>query len=161
MRSVNDGAEDRDQDNPGSRPDTTDVTVDGRSGLVLYRGGGNVDIPSVSGTSYTSADLAGRTGDELLELIYRIRQEVFIAEGIRSVDMGITYVLSQNERQLNPNTSDADITADIPSYLTSFVGNSGIDDFSYTPGSGVCTIDNDITALIVANKTSAYVCPFH
>jgi tetratricopeptide (TPR) repeat protein len=159
VRSINDAIEDRDQDNPGSRPDSTDITVDGRSGLVLYRKGGNVDIPSVSGTSFTAADLAGLAGDDLLEMIYRIRQEVFIGEGIRSVDMGITLVLSENEFLLNDNATSGDITADIPPYLIPL--KEQIDAFDYDPVTRVCTITNDFNEIIVANKTSEYVCPFH
>ena len=162
VRNINDGAEDRDQNVPGQRPDSTDVIVDGRAGLVLYRKGGNVDVPSVSGTSYTAADLAGLSGDALLDMIYRIRQEVFIAEGMRSVDMGITLVLSENEYLLNSNASASDIEADIPTYLMAV--KDQIDDITYDPAGTVprsCTSDVDITALIVANKTSNYVCPFH
>lgn len=156
-RALNDNVEDRTQRNPGSRPDSSDITVDGRAGLVLYRGGGTVDIPTISGTSYTPADLAGLSGDALLEMIYRIRQEVFIAEGIRCMDMGITFVMSENELLINDNVSAADVEADVPA----FYNGVDIDAITYDPVARTCSIDNDVTAIIVANKASDYVCPFH
>lgn len=158
--SVEDGAEGRTEREPGSRPDSTDVTVDGRAGLVLYRGGGPVDVPSVSGTSYAAADLAGLSGDALLEVIYRMRQEIFMGEGMRSVDMGVTYVISQNELLLNTdNVSSAMTVVDLPPYLSAIKDN--VDAISYDPATPTCTIDNDVTALIVSNKGTEYVCPFH
>lgn len=156
-KAVNDNVEDRTQRNPGSRPDSVDITVDGRPGLVLYRGGGTVDIPTISGTSYTPADLAGLTGDALLEMIYRIRQEVFIAEGIRCMDMGITFVMSENELLINENVNAADVEADVPPFYSGI----DVDAITYDPVARTCTIDNDVTAIIVANKASDYVCPFH
>lgn len=157
LRSINDNVEQRTERNPGSRPDSTNVTVDGRAGLVLYRGGAPVDIPSISGTSYAVADLAGLTGDALLEMIYRIRQEVFIGEGLRAVDMGITFVMSENELLLNDNVSQADVAPDVPPFLDGI----DVDAITYDEAAGTCTIDNDVTAIIVANKATDYVCPFH
>ncbi len=159
VRTINDAAEDRTERNPGTRPDSTDITVDGRPGLVLARKSGTVDIPSVSGTSYDAAMLAGVTGDDMLEAIYNIRQEVFIGEGMRMVDMGLTLVVSQNESLLNDNVSAGDTEADIPAFLAGIAGQ--IDAITYDPAARTCTIDNDITALIVANKGTDYVCPFH
>lgn len=156
-RALNDNVEDRTQRNPGSRPDSTDITVDGRDSLVLYRGGGPVNIPTISGTSYTPADLAGLSGDALLEMIYRIRQEIFIAEGMRSVDMGITFVMSENELLINDNVSQADVEADLPP----FYNGLDVDEIDYDPVARTVSIVNDINAIIVANKTSDYVCPFH
>lgn len=159
VRTINDAAENRTERNPGSRPDSTDITVDGRSGLVLSRTSGTVDIPSVSGTSYDAAMVGTLTGDDMLEAIYNIRQEVFIAEGIRMMDMGLTLVVSQNESLLNDNVSAGDTEADIPAFLAGIAGQ--IDAITYDPAARTCTIDNDITALIVANKATDYVCPFH
>lgn len=159
VRTINDATEDRTERNPASRPDSTDITVDGRPGLVLSRKSGTVDIPSVSGTSYDAAMVTGLTGDAMLEAIYNIRQEVFIAEGMRMMDMGLTLVVSQNESLLNDNVSSGDTEADIPAFLAGIAGN--IDAITYDPVARTCTIDNDITALIVANKGTDYVCPFH
>ena len=84
---------------------------------------------------------------------------MFIGEGLRSVDMGITLVLSENESLLNSNTSASDIEPDIPPFLLAV--KDQIDDFTYDPATRTCTTDVDITALIVSNKTTDYVCPFH
>lgn len=159
IRSISDLAEDRFERDPGSRPDSTDITVNGVAGLVLDRGAGNVDVPSVSGTSYDAAMVAGLTGDAMLAAIYNIRQEVFIAEGMRMVDMGLTLVVSQNESLLNSNVSTADTEADIPAFLSAIA--SEIDAFDYDATARTCTITHDITGLIVANKAGDYVCPFH
>lgn len=156
-RDINDNVEQRTQRNEGSRPDSTDITVNGRAGLVLYRGGAPVTIPSISGTSYTAGDLAGLTGDGLLTALYHMRQEIFIGEGIRSMDMGITFVMSENELLLNSNVSASDVEADIPSFYSGI----DVDAITYDPAARTCTVDNDINAIIVANKTSNYVCPFH
>ena len=159
VRSINDAAEDRTERNPATRPDSTDITVDGRAGLVLARKSGNVDIPVVSGTSYDVAMVTGLTGDDMLEAIYNIRQEVFIAEGMRSVDMGLTFVVSQNEQLLNENVSSGDTEADIPPFLAPI--STEIDAIDYDATARTCTITHEITALIVANKGTDYVCPFH
>ena len=37
---------------------------------MLYRQGGNVDVPTVSGTSYDVAMVTGITGDAMLEAIF-------------------------------------------------------------------------------------------
>jgi hypothetical protein len=157
--SVEDGAEGRTERDPGSRPDNSSVTVDGRAGLVLSRDS-VVDVPSVSGTSYAAGDLAGLAGDALLEVIYRMRQEIFMGEGMRSVDMGITYVISQNELLLNTeNVTSAMTAVDLPPYLSAIKDN--VDAITYDATAATCTIDNDVTALIVSNKGTEYVCPFH
>ncbi len=158
-RSINDAAEDRTERNPGSRPDSTDVTVDGRAGLVLARKSASVTIPSVSGTSYDGTMVAGLTGDNMLEAIYNIRQEVFIAEGIRMMDMGLTLVVSQNEQLLNDNVTTANTLADIPPFFNAIA--TEIDAINYDDVARTCTLVHDVTSIIVANKASDYVCPFH
>lgn len=159
VRSLNDATEDRTERNPGTRPDSTDITVDGRAGLVLYRQGGNVDVPTVSGTSYDVAMVTGITGDAMLEAIYNIRQEVFIAEGMRMMDMGITLVVSQNEQLLNSNVTTSDTEPVIPGYLQAIA--SEIDAITYDEVARTCTINHNISNLIVQNKATADVCPFH
>jgi hypothetical protein len=74
--------------------------------------------------------------------------------------MGVTYVISQNELLLNTdNVSSAMTVVDLPPYLSAIKDN--VDAISYDPATPTCTIDNDVTALIVSNKGTAYVCPFH
>ncbi|MDX1365874.1 MAG: hypothetical protein R3243_16840, partial [Arenibacter latericius] len=146
----------------GSRPDTTNIVVNGRSGLVLYRGGDRVSIPSVSGTSLTQTEIDNMTAnDAALELLYRTRQEIFIAEGIRFVDMGIKMVINENEILQNENISDGDPSTVpvIPSFIAAVVDD--LDAINYEVGSGVVTTVIDLNAILVANKTSSEVLPFH
>lgn len=119
--TFNDAVEGRDQDNPGSRPDHAAVVVDGRSGLVLDRQAGDITVPAVSGTSLTAAELTAALvdADMMLELLYRTRQEVFIAEGRRFTDMGLTFVISEQEALLNENIGDghASTVKDVPAFI--------------------------------------------
>ena len=164
--TFDDAIEDRSQLAPGTRPDSSIVMVAAsaddmmRPGLVLDRKNGPVTVPFISGTSVTEAmvDAVG-TEDEALELLYLMRQEIFIAEGRRMTDMGITFVVSQTEQLANANVKPEDTAADIPPFFESI--KDELDAFSYDPGSTTCTITHNSNAIIVANKTSDYVCPFH
>ena len=110
MATFNDAVEGRDQDFPGSRPDTATVRVaasssdDLRGGLVLDRNEGNVTVPTVSGTSVT-VDIVDSISDAetALEILYLMRQEIFIAEGRRMADLGIRFVTSDVEFRSNSN----------------------------------------------------------
>lgn len=158
-RSINDAAENRSERDPGSRPDTSAVVIDGMAGLVLDRSSGNIVVPVVSGTSVDTATiLATAIGDNMLELVYLMRQEIFIAEGRRFTDMGLTFVISQNEQQLNENVTGADIVADIPPFIDAVKGD--LDAFTYDASALTASITVNVNSIIVANKTSPYVCPF-
>lgn len=164
--TFDDGAEDRTQLAPGSRPDTSIVTVAAspsdmmRPGLVLNRKSGPVTVPFISGTSVTEAmiDAVG-SEDEALELLYLLRQEIFIAEGRRMTDMGVTFVVSQTEQLANANVKPEDTQADIPPFIDAI--RSELDAITYDAANATCTITHNVNAIIVANKTSDYVCPFH
>ena len=145
-----------------SRPNSSAVTVNGRSGLILDRGNGKVGIPSVSGTSLTAADIAAMgANDAGLALIYRTRQEIFIAEGIRFVDMGIKLVINENEILQNENVSDGDAgtVAVIPSFIDSV--KTSLDAITFDSANNAATTNVDVTAILVQNKTSDMVVPFH
>lgn len=161
VRNIDDSIEQRSQVDEGSRPDNASVVVNGRPGLVLDRQSGNVDIPSVSGTSLTADDIAAmQDDDDGLVLLYRTRQEVFISEGIRLVDMGVKLVIDENEILLNENINegDAGTVAVIPSFIDAVV--SDLDAITYEPGSGVATTAIDLNEVLVANKSSDQVVPF-
>ena len=161
VRTIDDSIEQRTQADEGSRPDDSAIVVNGRSGLVLSRQDGDVDVPSVSGTSLTAADVAAmQDNDAGLTLLYRTRQEVFIAEGIRLTDMGVKLVIDENEILLNENINegDAGTTPVIPSFISAVIPD--LDAISYTPGSGVATTAIDLNAVLVANKSSDQVVPF-
>lgn len=166
IRSVDESGETRGNQSNAvddtSRPNSSAVTVNGRAGLILDRGNGNVNIPSVSGTSLTAADIASMgANDAGLELIYRTRQEIFIAEGIRFVDMGIKLVINENEILQNEaiNEGDPGTVAVIPSFINSVKAN--LDAITFDSANNAATTNVDVTALLVQNKTSDMVVPFH
>ncbi|WP_421806410.1 hypothetical protein [Flagellimonas sp.] len=161
VRNIDDSIEQRTQVDPGSRPDSTIVVVNGREGLVLNRQSGPVDIPSVSGTSLTAEDIAAMQDDDAgLALLYRTRQEVFIAEGLRFVDMGVKLVIDENEILLNENINegDAGTIAVIPPFIASIT--SDLDAIEYVSGSETATTVIDLNEILVANKSSNFVVPF-
>lgn len=162
VRVVNDRIEGRTEKNPGSRPDSTNIVVNGRSGLVLYRGGDDINVPAVSGTSLTQTEIDNMmNNDAALELLYRTRQEIFIAEGLRFVDMGVKMVINENEILQNENISEGDpgTIAVIPPFIAEVVDD--LDAINYEVGSGVATTVIDLNQILVENKTSPFVLPFH
>lgn len=161
VRTIDDSIEDRTQVEAGSRPDNADVVVNGRSGLVLDRQLGEVEVPSVSGTSLTADDIAAMQDDDAgLSLLYRTRQEVFIAEGLRMVDMGVKLVIDENEILINENINEGDLgtTPVVPSFISAVVAD--LDAITYDAATGVATTVIDLNDILVANKTSDQVVPF-
>ena len=166
VREIDDTGETRgDQDNAVDddiRPSNASDTVNGRSGLVLDRLTDDVSIPSVSGTSLKSIVITSMAiDDSSLELIYRTRQEVFIAEGIRFVDMGVKLVINENEILQNDNVKDGDpgTTPVIPSFINAV--KTKLDAFSYDKNTNTATTEINVNAILVANKSDASVLPFH
>ena len=169
--NVDEGAEDRTENNPGTRPRSSSVMVRAsasdplRAGLVLDRNNGPgtifVDVPVVSGTSITMADVnALSTIDEAVEMIYLMRQEIFIAEGRRFIDMGLRFPISEIEALANPNTTVDDLETQgiIPPFLQSI--SSEVDAFDFNTQNGEVTITHNINAIISQNRTSSEVAPF-
>ncbi len=161
--SFSDAVENRIQATPGSRPDRSTVRVRAsaadpfRTGLVLTRNAGNVSIPVISGTSLTAAQIAAlSTEDEVLENLYLMRQEIFIAEGRRFTDLGLRLPLSENELLTNANVTQAMTLAKIPAFVP-----TDMDAIEYDRTAGECTIKTNMNKVLVANKTSADVLPFH
>ncbi|MDR2652010.1 MAG: hypothetical protein LBC68_06800 [Prevotellaceae bacterium] len=129
-----------------------------KSGYVLNRQNGNIPAYTISGTSVTSIDIdACNTQDELLYIIYLLRQEIFMAEGRRISDLGIRMPVSQNEQMTNPNVTDVHIQAQIPSFIPR---DEDMDDFTYDVQNGLVTIKHDMNKVLVQNKTSPYIMPF-
>lgn len=144
-----------------TRPSSSAVTVNGRSGLILDRDNGDVSIPSVSGTSLTASEIAAMGADDAgLALIYRTRQEIFIAEGIRFVDMGIKLVINENEILQNENISDGDAgtVAVVPSFINAV--KDDLDGITFDAANNAAVTTVDVTALLIQNKTSDSVVPF-
>jgi tetratricopeptide (TPR) repeat protein len=157
--TLDETAEDRSERNPGTRPDTAAVVVDGRSGLVKNRDA-NTTVHTISVTSISDAMIGVATGDNLLELIYLMRQEVFIAEGRRIIDMGVTFVMHENELLQNSNLTGSSLgNPNTPPFISAVADQ--LDDFTYDPIALSATTTIDVNSIIVANKTSNFVCPFH
>lgn len=132
------------------------------SGLVLNRKASNVNIPAVSGTSVKAAAIDAVTTEEAaLEILYLMRQEIFIAESRRIMDLGIKFPLSQLEIDNNPLAATAAETynkAQIPSFIP---GNAGLDQFTADKAKFQITIAFNMNKVLVQNRTSPFVLPFH
>lgn len=167
LASVPDAVEGRIQNDPGSRPDTAIVTVAAspddpqRAGLVLDRNEGvNVDVPAVSGTSVTT-DMVNTLNDldDALETLYLMRQEIFIAEGRRMTDLGIRLVTSQVEFLSNDNVAESDLDSNLPPFIEAV--RESMDAFTYDKDNYTCTIAVNLNRVLVENKDSDEVLPFH
>lgn len=129
------------------------------AGLVLDRQAGPIPAHTVSGTSVTVEQVnAAVSQDELLYLIYLLRQEIFIAEGRRMTDLGIRFPISQREEQNNSNVQPQHTEARIPSFIP---GNQGMDDFTHDAQTGTVTIAHDMNRVLVENKSATEVLPFN
>ncbi|MFH4967053.1 hypothetical protein V8G61_02515 [Gaetbulibacter sp. M240] len=167
VREIDDSIEGRPDASANSanfpdRPSNSSVIVNGRSGLVLDRQSGDIMVPSVSGTSLTQLEIdALLNNDSALELLYRTRQEIFIAEGIRLVDMGVKLVIHQNEFLQNINISDGDpgTVPVIPSFIDAV--KTDLDAITFNQTTNIATTTIDLNQILVANKTSNEVLPFH
>ncbi len=168
--ALNDNVEGRTEAIPGSRPNSAAVQVAAsatdalRSGLVLTRNGAGVtiDVSTISGTSVNQAMIdAVTTEDEALELLYLLRQEIFMAEGIRMVDLGIRFVVSEVEILANPNipAGDPSTVVSLPSFIDPI--KAELDAFVFDPTANTCIIKHNLNKVLVQNKTSVSVLPFH
>ncbi|MBU2921760.1 tetratricopeptide repeat protein [Winogradskyella psychrotolerans] len=130
-----------------------------RSGYVLDRQADLIPVYTVSGTSVSHLDIdAAENVDDVLYLIYLMRQEIFISEGRRSNDLGIKFPVSQTEQLNNPNISDEFTLPVIPSFIPM---DLGLDDFTVDETTGNVTMLYDMNRVLVANKTSTHVLPFN
>jgi len=156
-----DANEARSDRNPGSRPASEDWMVRAspqdafRAGLTRTRGvaGTEIEIPIISGTSVDDAMVdAASTGDDALELLYLMRQEIFMAEGIRAVDFGIKWPLHENEATFNPAITAEDRRPFIPAFLPSPADR--MDAFTLNAGTMEVTIELNMNRLLVENKSA-------
>ncbi len=167
---VDDNAEGRTQNSPGSRPTAADVLVRAgpeapyRAGLVLTRNGDGVtvDVPSVSGTSVTAEMVdALATVGEAVRLLYLLRQEVFIAEGRRMLDLGIRYPITEPEVLSNPNvTGDGVTTGFVPAPLRPY--ESQFDAFTSDALNGQVTVTIlvDLNQVLAEHRSDPALVPF-
>ena len=148
-------------------PDNSNVAVraspgaEARTGLVLTRSGPPVSIPVVSGTSVDGAMLdAAATEADLLYLLYLMRQEIFVVEGRRMTDLGIRYPTALDEALTNANIEETSpaLQAILPAWIPR---DYGLDGFEYEDGDPLAVILHDMNQVIVANRASPEVAPFH
>lgn len=168
--NLNDNVEGRTEAAPGSRPNNNAVQVAAsaldplRAGLVRNRNGAGVTVPvpTVSGTSVTDAMITALiTEDEALELLYLMRQEIFIAEGRRMTDMGIRFVVSEVEALANSNipAGDASTISSLPSFIEGI--KTELDAFTYDANANTTIITHNVNKILMQNKAATTVLPFH
>lgn len=110
--------------NLNPRPQTSDIKIAFEpgapfvEGLVLDRPG-FVETPSVSSTAVTEDDIDAASGDELVRLLYQMRQEVLFLEGRRLHDLGLRLPMMLPELEQNPNIAAGDLGTEtiIPAYI--------------------------------------------
>lgn len=132
-----------------------------REGFVLTRSGGNVRVAMVSGTSVTPEQIdAIASVDEGLYVLYLMRQEIFLAEGRRMADLGIRFPVAWTEVLANPNAGDDQpyTESQVPPFIP---GEFAMDAFTYDEAAKTVVIEHDMNRVIVQNKTSPFVIPFH
>ncbi len=164
QHDINDQMEGRDNGGYRKYPNSSEYRVAAsmadslRSGLVLDRQRPNlISVPYISGTSVTDAMVDHcATQDELLELVYLLRQEIFFGEGRRSADLGIRLPVCEVEAANTP-TSEGYTTAVIPPFIPT---NQDMDAFTLDEAQKTVVIKYNMNRVIVENKTSAYVVPF-
>jgi hypothetical protein len=130
------------------------------AGYVLDRNA-TTRVPTVSGTSVTAAAIdAAATADDLLYLVYLMRQEIFIAEGRRLADLGIRLPVAWTEIIANPNTKDGEpyTQATVPAFIPRAFEMDG---FTYDVTARTAVMRHDMNRVLVQNKASAAVLPFH
>lgn len=129
-----------------------------RSGLILDRQAPHlISIPYISGTS-VSHDIidSQRSADDLLEILYLMRQEIFMAEGRRVADLGIRLPVCETEAAATSSAAPF-IEAQIPSFIPL---NQEMDAFEIDNSKKTVVIMHNMNKIIVNNKKTEYVAPF-
>jgi hypothetical protein len=95
-----------------------------------------------------------------VEVVYLMRQEIFLAEGRRQADLGIRMPVAQTEILANPRTRDGE------PYTRAQVGTFiplafEMDAFTYDQAARTAVIRHDMNRVLVTNRTSPFVLPFH
>lgn len=136
------------------------------AGLMRTRGRGSapVRVPTLSGTSVAEEHLQrAQTVEQLLELLYLMRQEIFLAEGKRMVDLGIQFPLSDLERNSNPQA--AAVLSQNPQWRQAQIPDfiplaSEMNAFIYNEAARTVVIRHNMNRVVVQNRASPMVVPF-
>lgn len=162
--TIPDVAEGRTESAPNSRPNKADILVAAsptdapRAGLVLDRQATSITVPVISGTSVSAADIDLNLNiDVALETLYLMRQEIFIAEGRRMIDLDIKFLVSEIESLSNTNITTAQTTG----YVPAFIPKVQLDAFTYNAATKTAIIAVNVNKVLITNKTSPDVLPFH
>lgn len=161
--SLNDKAETRNGGNRKDYPLTAvkvkfDAASPEKEGYVYNRQAGNISTYPVSATKVTDVEIdAAASQDELLYLVYLLRQEIFIAEGRRMTDLGIRFPVSQREQLSNSNVQEEHTKAILPAFIPT---DRGMDDFTVNAATGVVTMAHDMNKVLVQNKRAIEIMPF-
>lgn len=135
-----------------------DNTATPQSGYILNRQTGLVPAYTVSGTRVTITDIDNAMDtDALLYILYRLRQEIFMAEGRRMTDLGIRLPVSITEQQNNRNVRDSDVQPVLPAFIP---GSKGMDDFVYDKANKIVAMKFDMNRVLVQNKKAKEIFPF-
>lgn len=134
-----------------------DASSPEKQGYVLDRQKGKVLVYKVSGTKVTKTEIEqSTTADQLLYILYLLRQEIFMSEGRRLSDLGIKYPISQIEAGNNSHVTAEYTKALIPDFIPL---KSGMDDFTTDAVTKTVTMKYDMNKVLVAHKTSPYIMP--
>lgn len=139
------------------------ATDEAKSGLVLNRKSGEIHVPAVSGTSLSLSEVRNAQGDDFLELLYLLRQEIFFAEGRRFADLGMRLPLCEVEAaKVKRRYPGMDITSCVEAFIPSFIPSEeyGLDNYTVDEANKVVTITHNMNREIVKNKHLDCVVPF-
>jgi tetratricopeptide (TPR) repeat protein len=164
-RALRDADDPRENQDGSARPDAASWRVAAapgapfRDGLVRSRTE-SVPVPVISGTTVSAADVDALDDlDDALRLLYLLRQEVFIAEGRRMMDLGVRWPVPQDEILVNENINEGDPATEpvVPAFLPA----DEMDAFTVDADAQTVTVLHDLNAVLVENKASPLVLPFH
>ncbi|MBM6991727.1 MAG: tetratricopeptide repeat protein [Prevotella sp.] len=129
-----------------------------RAGLIIDRQApALITVPYISGTSVTQQmidQLADH--DSALELVYLMRQEIFLCEGRRVTDLGIRLPVCEVEAAHATNAAEY-TTAHIPEFIP--LGQQ-MDAFTVDEATKTVTITYNMNKVIVKNRTTDDIVPF-
>ncbi len=129
-----------------------------------WTGSQPVAVPVLSGTSVTAVAVDGAsTAEQLLELVYLMRQEIFMAEGRRMVDLGVKFPLPDIETDNNPRAAAS--AALNPQWKQGQIGafiplDSQMNAFTFNEAAGTVVIRVNMNRVLVQNRASQLVVPF-
>ncbi|WP_421919602.1 hypothetical protein [Marinifilum sp.] len=152
----------------GSYPLTADYVVsfagDDKeyTNLILDRQEGDIIAHPISGTSVSDAVIdEALSEDEVLYLIYKMRQEIFISEARRVIDLGIKLPIADFEAISNTNVTSEHLVAQIPDFISNLdLSGYPLDNFTNDLINKKITIDYDFNKFLVNNKNTSEVVPF-